>query len=447
MIDFIWNLLSFVIALGILVFVHEYGHFWVARKNNVKVIRFAVGFGKPIYSWYGKTGTEYVIGLIPLGGYVRMLDGRVDDVAEADKAVSFDQKNVKQRIAIVAAGPMMNFIFAIFALFIMFLMGVPAVKPVVGQITPDSPAMQAGLKPNDLILNVNGKSVGDWEEASYALINHVGSDQLILTVQRDTFTTELTLDSRHWTISDGQLFDGLGIEPYRPDPTLILNHVAPDSPAENAGLQVGDELLVLGDEPLLTWQQATSIISTSAEQDIQLLIKRDGERQTLTIRPMNKPTAEGFSNGYLGVSPKFENWPKDYVFNHQYGILPALMKAGVKTYDLIAMSFQTIGKLITGAIGLDNLSGPISIAQGAGISAQSGLVYFISFLALISVNLGVVNLLPLPILDGGHLMYFLIELIRGKPVSERVQDVGFRIGAFALLMIMGIAIMNDFGRL
>lgn len=178
-----------------------------------------------------------------------------------------------------------------------------------------------------------------------------------------------------------------------------------------------------------------------------LLINRDGKRLTLTVTPENRPTADGFSNGYLGVAPKFENWPKDYVFNHQYGILPALNKAIVKTYELIAMSFQTIGKLITGVIGLDNLSGPISIAQGAGISAQSGVVYFISFLALISVNLGVVNLLPLPILDGGHLMYFLIELIRGKPVSERVQEIGFRIGAFALLMIMGIALMNDFGRL
>lgn len=447
MIEFFWNLMSFVIALGILVFVHEYGHFWVARKNKVKVIRFAVGFGKPIYSWHGKTGTEYVIGLIPLGGYVRMLDGRVDEVSDADKPFSFDQKTVKQRIAIVAAGPLMNFIFAIFALFIMFLIGVPAVKPVIGNVIADSPAQHAGLYANDLIIKVEDQSVGDWEAASYALINHIGDDTVNLTVSRGNFETTATLNTMGWTVSDGQLLSGLGIEPFRPDPTLELSHVVADSAADLAGLKVGDTMLVLDNIPLTTWEQATGIISDSAGKELALLVQRGSERLTLTVRPTNKPTAEGFSNGYLGIAPKFEKWPKDYVFNHQYGILPAVQKAVVKTYELITMSFQTIGKLITGVIGLDNLSGPISIAQGAGISAQSGIVYFISFLALISVNLGVVNLLPLPILDGGHLMYFLIELIRGKPVSERVQEVGFRIGAFALLMIMGIAIMNDFGRL
>lgn len=447
MMDFIWNLFSFIVALGILVFVHEYGHFWVARKNNVKVIRFAVGFGKPIYSWYGKTGTEYVIGMIPLGGYVRMLDGRVDEVLDADKPYSFDQKNVKQRIAIVAAGPLMNFIFAAFALVIMYLIGVPALKPVVGDVTPDTPAYRAGLQTHDLILQVNGQDVVDWEETSYALLNEMGKDQLTLTYLRDDFQNTTSLDIEDWTVSDGQLLQGLGLLPFRPAATLELGHVVKDSAADRAGLQVGDILLVLGDTPLDSWQQTTAIISDSAGIELPLLVKRGNERLTLTVRPENRQTEDGFSNGYLGVAPKFENWPKDYVFNHQYGILPALQKAIVKTYELIAMSFQTIGKLITGVIGLDNLSGPISIAQGAGISAQSGVVYFISFLALISVNLGVVNLLPLPILDGGHLMYFLIELIRGKPVSERVQEVGFRIGAFALLMIMGIAIMNDFGRL
>lgn len=447
MIDFFWNLLSFVVALGILVFVHEYGHFWVARKNNVKVIRFAVGFGKPIYKWFGKTGTEYVIGCIPLGGYVRMLDGRVDDVAEADKPYSFDQKNVRQRIAIVAAGPLMNFIFAIFALLLMYLIGVPALKPVIGEVAPQSVAEQAGLKANDVILKINGAEVVDWEEASYALLNQMGENAVSIEYQRDNFTNQANVNIQDWTVSDGQLLKGLGITPFRPEPTLILSHVVADSAADVAGLKVGDELLVLGATPLTTWQQTTALISESAGKEMPLLINRDGKRLTLTVTPENRPTADGFSNGYLGVAPKFENWPKDYVFNHQYGILPALNKAIVKTYELIAMSFQTIGKLITGVIGLDNLSGPISIAQGAGISAQSGVVYFISFLALISVNLGVVNLLPLPILDGGHLMYFLIELIRGKPVSERVQEIGFRIGAFALLMIMGIALMNDFGRL
>lgn len=447
MLAFVWNLLSFVIALGILVTVHEYGHFWVARKNGVKVLRFSVGFGKALYSWHGKDGTEYVIGAIPLGGYVRMLDGRVDQVSDADKPFSFDQKRVTQRIAIVAAGPMANFVFAVVAAFVMYLVGVPTVKPIVGGVQEQSIAAKAGLQPLDQITHINGKEVLDWQEASYAFLQQTGSQSVAVSVLRDDIDFPLNFDTSSWQVKDGDLFSGLGFSQYRPSAKLTVAQVVKGSPAEAAGLQVGDKMLVLGEEPLKDWQHTTQIIGNSAQVSLPMLVERNGERVSLTVTPANRPTVDGFSQGYLGIAPEVESWPKDYVFTHQYAILPALQQAAVHTYDLIALSFHMIGKLVTGVIGLENLSGPIAIAQGAGISAQSGLVYFISFLALISVNLGVVNLLPLPVLDGGHLMYFFIELIRGKPVSERVQEIGFRIGAFALMMIMGIALINDFGRL
>lgn len=445
--DILINIASFIVALGILVFVHEYGHYWVAKKNGVKVLRFAVGFGKPIYSWYGKDGTEYVIGAIPLGGYVRMLDGRVDKVEEADKPYAFDQKHVLRRIAIVAAGPLANFLFAILLIFFMLLMGVPAQKPVIGEVTANSPASAAGLQKHDVILSIDNKAIKTWQEANYAFIGAIGSETIELEIERGNRVLNPRLDSQAWTITESDLYGGLGLMPYRPEATLTLNFIEAGSPADLAGLKVGDRLVAIDDKLLKSWSEAVSLLSELANQTVSITVQRDLEIVSTDVRLANRPTEDGFSRGYLGVIPKFEVWPKDYVFINHYAILPAIENAFLKTVDLIQLTFSMIGKFISGTIGMEHLSGPVAIAQGAGMSAQSGLIYFISFMALISVNLGVVNLLPLPVLDGGHLMYFIIELIRGKPVSERVQELGFRIGAVTLMLIMGIALFNDFGRL
>ena len=385
--------------------------------------------------------------MIPLGGYVRMLDGRIDDVSPDQEKHRFIHKKVTQRIAIVAAGPMANFVFAVFALFIMLLIGVPKVKPVVGEIEPTSIAAEAGLLSNDQFVSIGSTNVVDWETASYALLDQVGSDNFQVTVLRDGSHQQLVVTPVDWNIDDGQILSGLGLTPYRPQPLLTMAQVVTNSPADKAGLIVGDKLVAMNGETLDSWQHAVSIITNNPEQKISTQIERAGVISMVEVIPDAKIDKDGFSRGYLGVAPNVENWPKGYVFDMQYGILPALEKSAEKTWALISLSFRMIGKLLVGDIGLNNLSGPISIAQGAGVSAESGLVYFLSFLALISVNLGVVNLLPLPVLDGGHLMYFLIELIRGKPVSDRVQEIGFRIGAFVLMMIMGIAIINDFTRL
>lgn len=445
--DVLTSIVGFIVALGILVFVHEYGHFWVAKRNGVKVIRFAVGFGKPIYSWHDKDGTEYVIGMIPLGGYVRMLDGRVDQVLESEQHLAFDKKSVWQRIAIVAAGPMANFVFAILLVFVVLLHGTPALKPVVGNITANSIAQKGGLQLRDEILQINEQKVISWQEVTYALAAAVGDEQLHLVVEREGRTHNIFIDSKGWQLEDGDLMSGLGIEPFRPNATLSVAFVDESAPAGKAGVQAGDKIVTINGKLITEWQDAVDIFTNSANQTLSLEVQRGNEIIGFELKPDNRPTEDGFSRGYVGIAPQSEPWPKGYVFINQYDILPAVFGSFVKTWELIELTFSMIGKFITGSIGLDNLSGPIAIAQGAGVSAQSGFVYFISFMALISVNLGVINLLPLPVLDGGHLMYFIIELIRGKPVSERVQEMGFRFGAMALMMIMGIALFNDFARL
>lgn len=444
---FVWNLISFIVALGILIFVHEYGHFWVARRNGIKVLRFAIGFGKPIFSWRDKQDTEYTIGLIPLGGYVRMLDERVDDVSENEKSVSFNNKSVGQRIAVVAAGPMANFIFAIIALFITFLLGVPTVKPVVGDVTSESAAEQAGLMNRDEIIMVNDVSVSDWEQTQHQLVQAIGDDNLTIGIERDGAKIVYTLDTRNWQPEHGELLSGLGITPYRPQPKLTIHTVVEGSAAERAGIQRGDTITKVNGEDVDSWSLFVNQIANNPESTLTVEIQRNQSLIELNVTPDSRQDENGFTQGYLGVAPEMNTWPKGYVFDIQYAIFPALIKAVEKTWSLIKLIFSTVAKLIVGDISINNLSGPISIAQGAGVSAQGGLIYFLGFLALISVNLGVVNLLPLPVLDGGHLMYFFIELIRGKPVSERVQEIGFRFGALILMMIMGIAIINDFGRL
>ena len=453
MTDVLVSIFSFILALGILVFVHEYGHFWVAKKNGVKVLRFAVGFGKPIYSWMGKDGTEYVIGAIPLGGYVRMFDTRVDEVSSQEEHLAFDKKNVWQRIAIIAAGPMANFVFAIFLVFIMLLNGVPAIKPVIGDVEPKSIAEKGGLQSNHVITHINNEPVISWQEATYALIESVGNKEIQVEVGELNDNAQIIkpttkyLQTDNWTLDDGDLLSGLGITPYRPSPTLFLAYIDDKGPAAEAGITKGDRIVTIDGKLITDWNQAVDIIANSANQSVNVQVQRQTQILDFSVKVQNRPTEDGFSRGYLGIAPQSEPWPKGYVFTNQYDILPAVFGSFVKTWELIELTFKMIGKFITGSIGLDNLSGPISIAQGAGISAQSGIIYFISFMALISVNLGVINLLPLPVLDGGHLMYFIIELIRGKPVSERVQEMGFRFGAVALMLVMGIALFNDFARL
>ena len=449
MFEFLRNAGAFIIALGILVAVHEWGHYYIARLCGVYVKRFSIGFGKPIWSKVDKHGTEFALAAIPLGGYVRMLDERVDEVPPEMASQAFNNKSVGKRMAIIAAGPGVNFIFAAIALYVMFLIGISTIKPVIGEVSPDSIAAKAGLAGNMEIIAVGSRETPDWEAVNLELMSYIGQESMPVTVASESDSArQRVLDIAGWNFdpdSESPL-RSLGISPFRPGATLTVAYVAEQTAASQAGLQQNDEIVALDGQPVTAWEDLVAQIKNRPGEQVEIRVNRAGQTYDLSATIGRRDTPEG-QDGYLGVSPFAEPWPEGYVFTHQYGLLEAVGKAVDKTWRLMTLSVEMIGKLITGDVSVKNLSGPIAIAQGAGNSAGYGLVYFLSFLALISVNLGIVNLLPLPMLDGGHLMYFTIEWITGRPVPEEVQEWGFRIGAMLLFTIMSIAIFNDITRL
>lgn len=450
MFDFFWNLGSFILALGILVAIHEYGHFWVARKMGVKVLRFSIGFGKPLLKWHDKYNTEYVIAAIPLGGYVKMLDERVDDVPANQRHLSFNAKSVQARIAIVAAGPMANFLFAIFALAVMYMVGVQSVKPVVGSITEGSRAEQAGIMPSQHIIKIGDDDITTWQDATFALMSNLGEESVEVIVRDKNLQPRVkTLNLEGWKLDQRDVppLSSLGIVPFRPQATLTIAAVTKDSAAEHANLQVNDTILAVNGETISNWQQLVNLITQSANKSLQFSVKRQDTIKAITVTPKGRIDNNGIEQGFLGVAPVVQQWPDGYVETRHYGPLDSIVRGTKETWRLITLSFDMIGNLITGQVSVKNLSGPVGIAVGAGTSVSYGLVAFLSFLALISVNLGVFNLLPLPVLDGGHLMYYIIELFRKKPVSEKTQEFGFKVGALLLIFLTCFALFNDVSRL
>ena len=450
MFDFFWNLGSFILALGILVAIHEYGHFWVARKMGVKVLRFSIGFGKPLLKWHDKYNTEYVIAAIPLGGYVKMLDERVDDVPANQRHLSFNAKSVQARIAIVAAGPMANFLFAIFALAVMYMVGVQSVKPVVGSITEGSRAEQAGIMPSQHIIKIGDDDITTWQDATFALMSNLGEESVEVIVRDKNLQPRVkTVNLEGWKLDQQDVppLSSLGIVPFRPQATLTIAAVTKDSAAEHANLQVNDTILAVNGETISNWQQLVNLITQSANKSLQFSVKRQDTIKAITVTPKGRIDNNGIEQGFLGVAPVVQQWPDGYVETRHYGPLDSIVRGTKETWRLITLSFDMIGNLITGQVSVKNLSGPVGIAVGAGTSVSYGLVAFLSFLALISVNLGVFNLLPLPVLDGGHLMYYIIELFRKKPVSEKTQEFGFKVGALLLIFLTCFALFNDVSRL
>ena len=450
MFDFFWNLGSFILALGILVTVHEYGHFWVARKAGVKVLRFSIGFGKPLLKWHDKYNTEYVIAAIPLGGYVKMLDERVDEVPANQRHLSFNAKSVQARIAIVAAGPMANFLFAIFALAVMYMVGVQTIKPVVGSVVEGSRAEQAGIMPTQQIIKIGDDDISNWQDATFSLMSHLGDKSVAVTLRNENYQqTVQTLNLDGWKLDQQDVppLSSLGIVPFRPQATLVIAAITKNSAAEQANLQVNDVILAVNGETMTSWQQLVNLITQSANKSLQFSVKRQDSIKTIIVTPNSRVVSNGVEQGFLGVAPVVEQWPDDFVETRHYGPLDSIVLGTKETWRLITLSFDMIGNLITGQVSVKNLSGPVGIAVGAGTSVSYGLVAFLSFLALISVNLGVFNLLPLPVLDGGHLMYYIIELFRKKPVSEKTQEFGFKVGALLLIFLTCFALFNDVSRL
>ncbi|MEX0446880.1 sigma E protease regulator RseP [Xenorhabdus sp. SGI246] len=448
--DILWNLAAFIVALGVLITVHEFGHFWVARRCGIYVERFSIGFGKALWRRTDKQGTEYVIALIPLGGYVKMLDERVETVAPERRHMAFNNKTIGQRAAVVSAGPIANFILAVVAYWLVFVIGVPSVRPVVLDIKPDSIAAQANILPGMELKAVDGIETPDWNSARLALVSQVGESSVEVSVapMDSSDAIQKTLDLRHWAFdpSKQDILLSLGIMPVIPHPSSQVDKIHPDSAAEKAGLQSGDRIVKVNDQDIDVWHSFASYVRKNPNISLKLDVVRAGSIITLSLTPTAKKLSDGREIGFAGIEFKIIPLADEYKTVQQYGPFYAFYEAGDKTWQLMKLTVNMIGKLIVGDVKLNNLSGPISIAKGAGVSADSGLVYYLMFLALISVNLGIINLFPLPVLDGGHLLFLAIEKIKGGPVSERVQDFSYRIGAILLVLLMGLALFNDFSR-
>ena len=450
MLSILWNLAAFIIALGVLITVHEFGHFWVARRCGVRVERFSIGFGKALWRRTDKSGTEYVIALIPLGGYVKMLDERAEPVAPELRHYAFNNKTVGQRAAIIAAGPIANFLFAIFAYWLVFIIGVPGVRPVVGEITPNSIAAQAQIQPGTELKAVDGIETPDWDAVRLQLVSKIGDEHTTLSVAQfgSNQRQDKTLDLRHWAFEPDKEdpVSSLGMRPRGPQIEPVLSEVQVNSAASKAGLQAGDRIVKVNGQPLTLWMTFVTLVRDNPDKPLALDIERQGSSLSLTLTPDSKQV-NGKAEGFAGVVPKVIPLPDEYKTVRQYGPFSAILEASDKTWQLMKLTVSMLGKLITGDVKLNNLSGPISIAQGAGMSAEFGVIYYLMFLALISVNLGIINLFPLPVLDGGHLLFLAIEKLKGGPVSERVQDFSYRIGSILLVLLMGLALFNDFSRL
>ncbi|HBC7431642.1 TPA: sigma E protease regulator RseP [Providencia rettgeri] len=447
---FIWSLAAFIIAIGVLITVHEYGHYWVARRCGVYVERFSIGFGKTLWRKVDKHGTEFVLAMIPLGGYVKMLDGRVGEVAPERRHQAFNNKTVGQRAAIISAGPIANFLLAIVVYWIVFMIGVPSVKPVIEDVKPGSIAAIANFEPKMELKSIDGIETPDWNSVRLALVGKIGDRELTAQVLPSGYNEPMTktVDLTTWQF-DPEKQDpilSVGIMPVSAKIDPVIQKVTEGLAGERAGLQKGDRIVSVNGEVLGLWNPVTRIIRNNPGVPLKLEVQRSQQLVSLTLTPDSQDGQRGEKIGFAGVELSVLPLADEYKMVQQYGPFSAFYQASDKTWQLMKLTVNMMGKLVVGDVKLNNLSGPISIAKGAGVSAESGLVYYLMFIALISVNLGIINLFPLPVLDGGHLLFLLIEKIKGSPVSERVQDFSFRIGAMALILLMGLALFNDFSR-
>ena len=448
----LFTIAAFVAAIGLLVTVHEFGHFWVARRMGVKVLRFSIGFGKPIWSRrWGADRTEFVIAAIPLGGYVKMLDEREAPVPEQELHRAFNRKPVLARIAVVAAGPLFNFLFAILAYWFLFVTGVPGLKPVLDTPPPDSPAAIAGLEQRDRLLSIDGREIPSWNEAMLALLDGaLDARELELRVESaagDVRRVSLDLGRVQGLLDRGDITAKLGLLPWRPELAPVMGEILPGSPAERAGLQPGDRVIEADGESIETWSDWVDFVSARPAKSIDTLLERDGERIRIKLVPERKQVEDAVI-GRIGVGPEIPSgYGEQLRTTVSYGALESVGRSLARTGEMSVLMLRTLWKMLIGQASVENISGPLTIAQYAGQTASIGLAAFVGLLALVSISLGVLNLLPIPVLDGGHLMYYLIELLRGRPVSEQTEAFGQRIGLALLLALMTLAIFNDFARL
>ncbi len=442
----ITTILATIVALGLLVTVHEFGHYWVARRCGVKVLRFSVGFGKPLYTWVDRHGTEFCVAAIPLGGYVKMLDGREVDLTEAERAVAFDQKPVGQRFAIVAAGPGINLLFAALTYALISMIGVQTAVPVIGSV-PEGSTGQARM-PAELV-TFNGRDVESWERINIAMVDVIGetpSVELRVRPLDSNVIQSIQVPVPSDLLVDESPMVAYGIRPWSPPVEPVFDRIVEGGAAERAGLLAGDRVRSMDGEPVLDWTDFVNRIKAAFDRPVTLVIERNGQTVELTVVPDRRDSPQG-PFGFLGVAPVMEALPPELVRTVQEDPFTALWVGVERTVEMSWLTVESIGKMITGVLSPENLSGPLTIARVAGDSASSGWYAYLSFIAYLSVSLGILNLLPIPVLDGGHLVFFTWEWLRGKPVPEEVQMQGVRIGMALLMGLMFFAFYNDLMRL
>lgn len=456
--NILFSIAAFIVALGLLISIHEFGHFWVARRVGVKVLKFSVGFGKPLWSRRSSVdGTEYAIGAIPLGGYVKMLDEREGDVDPAALDGAFNRKNVWQRIAVVLAGPLANFLLAIVVYWIVMMTGISGISPLIGDVTEGSAAQQAGFQFEDRILAIETTDTPTWSDARIALLKHVldGSreDQRSVLFKVETIDGQreerrLSVDGRTILKGEADIVGSLGFEQWWPRVPPVIGGLQDDGAALAAGLQIGDQIVSSNGAAVDTWRDWVLLVRASAGQSLAIEVLRDGELTPLTLVPGVRDVPGSEPIGFIGAweTSSFEQAQKARV-TVSYPPFESLLKGLQRTWEMSVLTLKMLKKLLIGQASLENISGPISIAQFAGQSASIGLDHYLNFIALISISLAVLNLLPIPMLDGGHLLYYAFEVIFRRPVPDRVQLIGQQLGILILGSLMALAFYNDIWRL
>lgn len=448
----LWYLASFALALGILIVVHELGHYSVARLAGVKVLRFSVGFGRPL--WVRRSGpdnTEWVIAAFPLGGYVKMLDEREAAVAPPELPRAFNRQPVAKRFAIVAAGPIANLLLAIVFYWGLYVYGVEELRPLLGSPVAGSMAQKAGIAEGDLVLRANGRAVATWQDLRWEILQFAVAQQPVSleTINERREISQHYLDLSHANTGDleGDLLQQIGLRLFRPRLPAVIGAVSSGSAAAQAGLREGDRIVAVDGKPVTTWSDLVALIRDAPGRPVRVEWLRDGRAYAHDVVPAEVEEG-GQRIGRIGVGVLDDGSTRDKILTVvRYGPLRALVKATQQTWDTAAFSLQVVGRMLTGEVSWKNLSGPVTIADYAGQSARMGPTHYLRFLALISISLGVLNLLPIPILDGGHLMYYIVEVIKGGPVSEKAMEIGQQIGLALLVLLMAFAFYNDINRL
>ena len=452
MIGFLYTIVAFVAAIGVLVVVHEFGHYWVAKQLGVKVLRFSVGFGRPLWTrQFGRDRTEFVLAAIPLGGYVKMLDENEAKVAKKDLPRAFNRQSLPKRAAIVLAGPMFNFLFAILAYWLLFSVGTEGIKPVVGKVVDNSIAAQAGFHTGDELLSIDGKPVTSWDQRRLYLFQRaLDKDRVDVEVRNTHGNLEMhRLDLSSLSadqVSTGLLEKGLGLYPAMPDILPVLDYLEEKGAGAKSGLHKGDVITAIDGKPVRLWDDVRNIISANPERALDFNIERAGHALSVVVTT-GKIERNGKTEGYIGAAPQFPEYPKEMRVSTRLNPLSALVESVQTTWLMSSLTLEMLVKMVKLEVSTKAISGPITIAQAAGNSAHAGWDRFVMFLAVVSIGLGVLNLMPVPVLDGGHLAIYLIEAVKGSPLSERSLYWGQQVGITLLSALMALAFYNDFVRI